>query len=168
MEVANEKVFLELLENNKAQISRICAVYAQDDDEKKDLFQEVAFNLWKSLPSFKGNSALTTWVYRVTLNTCMRARLNVNKHESSHVRLKSIHFESLKQSDDDAGKQERIDQLYACIRKLNDAEKNLVMLSLEDLPYKEIALISGLTENHVAVRLKRIREKLFNCLTESI
>jgi len=166
MEVVNEKVFLELLGDNKAQISRICTVYAQDEDEKRDLFQEVAFNLWKSLPSFKGNSALSTWVYRVTLNTCMQARFKGKRHESAHIRLKSIHFESLKQSDEDAEKQERIAQLYACIRKLNDADKNLVMLSLEDLPYKEIAIVTGLTENHVAVRMKRVREKLFNCLNK--
>ncbi|HRJ29513.1 MAG TPA: sigma-70 family RNA polymerase sigma factor [Cyclobacteriaceae bacterium] len=164
MEVAIEKVFLELLGDNKAQISRICSVYSRDEDEKKDLFQGVAFNLWKSLPSFKGNSALSTWVYRVTLNTCMQARFKVNRHESAHVKLKSIHFELIMQSDDDAAKQERIALLYTCIRKLNDADKNLVMLFLEDLPYKEIAFITGATENHVAVRLKRVREKLFNCL----
>ncbi|MBX2964230.1 MAG: sigma-70 family RNA polymerase sigma factor [Cyclobacteriaceae bacterium] len=166
MEEAKEQVFLEMLGDNKAQISRICAVYAQDGDEKKDLFQEVAFNLWKSLPSFKGNSALSTWVYRVTLNTCMQARFKVKRNETSVVRLTSIHFETLKQNDDDAGKQEKIAQLYACIRTLNDADKNLVMLFLEDLPYKEIALITGLTENHIAVRMKRVREKLFNCLNK--
>ncbi|MEM9261079.1 MAG: RNA polymerase sigma factor, partial [Bacteroidota bacterium] len=68
-----ENAFLAGLEQNKQKLLRICSAYAKDDEDKKDLFQEVLINIWKSMPSFKGNSALSTWMYRITLNVCLNA-----------------------------------------------------------------------------------------------
>ncbi len=164
MQNTQEALFQDMLDKNSAQILRICSVYGQDADEKQDLFQEVVINLWKSLPSFKGNAALSTWVYRVALNVCMQNSLKIKRHQSKHVKLDSIHYEIPPHHEDAGEEQERINQLYTCIKQLPDIDRNLVMLSLEDLPYKEIAEITGITENHVAVRMKRLKERLFTCL----
>lgn len=165
---ANENLFLDLLENNKTQILRICAVYSRDEEEKKDMYQEVLINLWKSLGSFRGESALSTWVYRVALNTCMQAGIKAKRHSANHEKIESIHFKTVQNDDESGEKLERVKQLHACIRQLGDIDKNIVMLSLDELSYKEIAGITGLTENHVAVRMKRLREKLFNCLNTKL
>ncbi|MGF1585611.1 MAG: RNA polymerase sigma factor [Bacteroidales bacterium] len=164
----NEGMFLELLENNKTRILRICSVYSRSDEEKKDMYQEVTINLWKSLPAFKGNSSLSTWVYRVALNTCMRQSLKSKRLSGNHQKLESIHLRTLQLDDDANDKQELVRQLYKCIGNLNDIDKNLCMLSLDELPYKEITEITGLSENHIAVRMKRLKEKLFNCLNKEL
>lgn len=159
-------LFHQLLEQNKQQILRICAAYCKDADEKKDLFQEVVINIWKSLPSFEGRAAASTWIYRITLNTCMRARMKSDKYQANHLKLHSIHFETIRYDDsmDQHATQVQINNLYRCIGQLKDMEKNIVLLYLEDLPYKEIATVTGVTENHVAVYMKRIKEKLLTCL----
>jgi len=159
-----ENIFLATFEANKERMFRICRSYATDADDAKDLFQEVLLNLWKSLPSFKHESDINTWVYRVTINVCLRARQFSEKKERHIIRLGSIHFENIAdpavQNDDEL----LYLKLSACIRKLEGTDQSIILLYLEDLPYKEIAAVFGLSENHVAVKIKRIKSKLFNCL----
>lgn len=160
-----EERFTGILNNNKDAIYRICKAYATDEEHTRDLFQDVLLNIWRSLPGFKELSAVNTWVYRITLNVCMRAKHNADRHHKP-VHLDSITWDYLPASNDD-GNRHRYNELYACIYKLNEADKLLVLLFLEDLPYKDIAAVTGLSENHVAVKLKRIKAKLFNCLNEN-
>lgn len=166
--IESNDVFQSLLEDNKLQILRICSAYSQNEDDKKDLFQEVVINIWKSLSSFEGKASVSTWIYRVTLNTCMRARLKIDRHNTNYLKLKSIHIETIKddEGEEQKTKHERLTQLYRCIGALKETEKNIVLLFLEDLPYKEIASITGVTENHIAVHMKRIKEKLLTCLNK--
>jgi RNA polymerase sigma-70 factor (ECF subfamily) len=158
-------IFGKIIEDNKQRIIRICWAYSQNKEDQKDLFQEVALNLWKSLPSFRKEARLDTWVYRVCLNVCMQYAMKLNK--SKIVR---VDFEGIEIFDDSADLHynlenfEKIKILYECISKLNDAEKSLVLLFLEDLSYKTISEVTGITENHVAVKLSRIKKKLFNCI----
>jgi len=158
------KLFSSIVEDNKQRIMRICRAYSQNTEDQKDLFQDVALNIWKSLPSFRQEAKYDTWVYRICLNVCMQYAMKLNKTKQVRVNIEGIEI-----TDDHADLQNNLDdadkykKLYACISSLNEAEKSLILLFLEDLSYKEISEIIGITENHVAVKLNRIKKKLFNC-----
>ena len=87
-----KETFEQLLENNKAKIYRICKIYAVSPLEPQDLFQEVIFAIWKSLPTFKGNSSVDTWIYRITLNICLRSKQKSEKTSNKTLQLESIQF----------------------------------------------------------------------------
>jgi len=158
--------FEDVLENNKEKVYRICKIYAVAPIEPQDLFQEVVFQIWKSLPSFKGNSGIDTWVYKIALNVGQRSKLKLEKQNDKVIRLESILFTPV--VTDDHSQEERYQALRECIDLLNESDQSLMVLYLEDLPYKEIAVITGLTENHIAVKMKRIRQLLFECITPKL
>ena len=161
-----ENTFLRALEQHQHKLLRICSVYAEDDDEKKDLFQEALINIWEAMPSFQERSSLSTWMFRITLNVCLRLQSREAKKRNRLRRLDSITFENITSDESGSDVEERVIKLRRCIRKLNDAERGVITLYLEELPYKEISEVTGLTENHVAVMVKRIKEKLLNCIME--
>ena len=161
-----ENTFLKALEQNQQKLLRVCSVYAENTDDKKDLFQEVLINIWKSMPSFENKSSLSTWMFRITLNVCLRLQSREARNKHRFLKLESIAFENLKSDESTNEDNERLIQLRNCIKKLNDADRAVITLYLEELPYKEISEITGLTENHVAVMIRRIKEKLLNCITE--
>ena len=160
----SEGQFEQILEANKYKIYRICRIYAVAPIEPQDLFQEVNFQIWKSLSSFKGDAAINTWVYKIAINVCLRSKLNLDKNNNKTDRLESIQFTPAT-IDIDPFEQEKFQNLKKCIATLNEADASLIVLYSDDLPYKEIALITGLPENHIAVKMKRIRKKLFDCMT---
>lgn len=164
MEKDLETVFLTTVEANKDRMFRICRSYSIDADEAKDLFQEVLLNLWKSLPSFKHQSNIDTWVYRITINVCLRAKQFADKKQKHFVRLEGINFENIEDTIAPSENEKLFQKLFECIKTLEGIDKSIILLHLEDLPYKEIAHIFGLSENHVAVKIKRIKSKLLNCL----
>ena len=156
--------FEQTIEENKYKIYRICKIYAVSPIEPQDLFQEVVFQIWKSYSTFKGHSNIGTWVYKIALNVCIRSKMKLQKRNTSMIRLESITFLPLK-DDIDEDEHEKFQYLHECISVLNESDKSIVVLYLEDLPYKEIAIILGLTENNIAVKMKRIRKRLFECIT---
>jgi RNA polymerase sigma factor (sigma-70 family) len=167
----NEKLqntFLMGVEQNQQKLLRICSVYAEDADDKKDLFQEALIQIWQSMPSFEERSSLSTWMFRITLNVCLRLQSKEIKKKDRFRKLDSISISHLPDEETNHEEQERLLKLRTCIQKLNDADKAVITLYLEELPYSEIAGITGLTENTVAVKLKRIKNKLLNCITETI
>jgi len=119
------------------------------------LFQEIVLQLWKSFPTFRGESKLSTWMYRIALNTTISG---FRKKRITTTELSSISY----QLQDIATplQEEEMKALYAAIEKLTDVEKSIVLLYLEDKPYDEIADITGITANYVAVKMNRIKEKL--------
>lgn len=161
------ETFEQLLENNKAKIYRLCKVYAVSPLEPQDLFQEVIFTIWKSLSTFKGNSNIDTWIYRITINVCLRLKQKSEKTDSKTLQLESIQFIPIEITTEDE-QQEKYDALTSCISKLNNENKTIIILYLEKLKYKEIAEITGLTENHIAVKMKRIKKILLDCITNKI
>jgi RNA polymerase sigma factor (sigma-70 family) len=164
MRTEQESLFEEVLETSRGSIYRICKAYAADPEDRNDLFQEVMLNVWKSLPGFRNDANLNTWVYRIALNVCLRWKM---KAAAKGITVPIDEYRASQLKDDSATgeRKERYEQLYSCIAKLNDTDKSLVLLYLDDLSYKMISEVTGLTENHVAVKLKRIREKLFDCIT---
>ena len=163
----NDDYFEEILENNKYKIYRICNIYAVAPIEPQDLFQEVIFQIWKSLDKFKGKSSIDTWVYKIAINVCLRSKMKFDKSNNKTDRFESIHFTPI-EKEIDAFEQEKFTYLKECISTLNGTDTSLIILYLDDLSYKEIAVITGLSENHIAVKMKRIRKKLFECITPKI
>jgi len=152
--------FEEVVDKNKDSIWRICRMYVPEKDRCKDLYQDVLVQIWRSLPSFQGRSTIETWIYRITVNTCIKASLKIRRYEKE---LSLDQFE-MKLYELPEGEKERYEALYICIGRLGAADKTLIGLFLEERPYKEIAEILGLTENHVAVKLSRIKKALQVCL----
>lgn len=158
-----EDLFQSTFKENKDRIFRICHSYAKEKADAEDLFQEVLLNVWKALPSFKGNSNIDTWVYRITLNTCFK-NLSFEKKKKQHfIRINGIDFKDTSR-DLSKEKQEEFDKLTSCINQLKLGDKSIVLLYLEELPYREIAQVIGISENHVAVKMKRIKTKLSICI----
>jgi RNA polymerase sigma factor (sigma-70 family) len=159
-----ENTFLMALEQNKQKLLRVCSVYAEDNEDKKDLFQEVLIHIWQSMPSFEEKSSLSTWMFRVTLNVCLRLQTKQAKKRDRFMKLDSITIENIRDEEANEEDHERLIKLRSCIKKLNDADKAVTTLYLEELSYKEISDVTGLTENNVAVKIKRIKMKLLNCI----
>ncbi|HKJ81129.1 MAG TPA: sigma-70 family RNA polymerase sigma factor [Ignavibacteriaceae bacterium] len=162
-----EQTFTEILEENKHKIYRICKVYAVSPIEPQDLFQDVVIQVWKSLPSFKGKSSISTWVYKIAINVCYSSKIRLEKKNGNPVSLDSIKFLPAENTPDKEH-EEKYSALKECISSLNEVDKSIVVLSLEELPYKEIAVITGLTENHIAVKMKRIKKLLLKCITKKL
>ncbi|HAR72453.1 sigma-70 family RNA polymerase sigma factor [Empedobacter falsenii] len=152
------KIFTELVEKNQGIIHKVCRIYTDDKDSHDDLFQEIVLQLWRSYDSFKGDSKFSTWMYRVSLNTAIT--LIRKKTKSSETDFNEAQFLNLKSEDKDEFLEERITLLYAAIRLLNDVERALVLLFLEDLPYKDIAETLGISEVNARVKMNRVKIKL--------
>jgi RNA polymerase sigma-70 factor (ECF subfamily) len=160
-------IFDQILKENKHKIYRICRIYAATPVEPQDLFQEVIFQIWKSLPNFKGKSSIDTWVYRIALNVCLRSKMQLDKSNLKTARLDAIHFTPVTETIDPF-EEEKFTYLKECIAALNESDTSIIVLYLDELSYKQIAEITGFTENNIAVKMKRIRKKLFECITPKI
>jgi RNA polymerase sigma-70 factor, ECF subfamily len=153
-----ERGFLEVLARHEQLINKVIRVYAVDSEDRKDLFQEIVYQLWRNYGSFKGESGISTWLYRVALNTAITS-LRKGKRSQVHTELDD-EFIASPQSCETPERGEQVRQLYFAIRSLGEVDRALVMLYLEDLSYKEIAEVLGLTEDNVGVKLNRIKTRL--------
>ena len=167
MQNESASTFEQTLEFNKDKIYRICTIYSKHPLEPQDLFQDVVYEIWKSFPGFKGKSNINTWIYKITLNVCLRSQQKSAKENNKLVRLESIKFVPVEVPQNES-QQERYKALTSCISSLEESSKSIIILYLEELPYKEIAVITGLTENHVAVKMKRIKKLLLNCMANKL
>src|SRR5574344_152466 len=145
--------FAQIVKENKSTIYTVCYMFSNDSDEVNDLFQEVLINLWKGINSFKGQSDIKTWIYRIALNTCIS--LNRKKKMDTVPLTMDINFFDEK---DESNKQVKL--LHDRINRLQPFDKAIVLLWLENISYEEIGAIVGITAKNVAVRLFRIKEKL--------
>lgn len=161
-----ENTFLKALEQNQEKLLRVCSVYATDAEDKKDLFQEALINIWQAMPSFENKSSLSTWMFRITLNVCLRLQSRQEKRRNHFRKIEGMTIENIPCEETSSEDHERLIRLRKCVKKLNDSDRAVITLYLEELPYKEISEVTGLSENHVAVMVKRIKEKLLNCLTK--
>ena len=163
MKSTNEKEFVTLVEEHQNLIHKICRLYTKSDTEHKDLFQEITIQLWKAYPKFRGDSKFSTWMYRVGINTA------ITLYRKSKRRIQSLSFEDVayrvpqSKSYDDT-EDEQIKAIYQPIKQLNDVEKAVVFLYLEDKSYKEISDTIGITEVNARVRMNRIKKKLIKQL----
>jgi len=147
-----DKEFLDMVKQHDAIIFKVASFYTDHDNPIGDLYQEVILNLWKGYPSFRGDSKPSTWIYRIAINTCVTF-FRRNKNKPVYVDIKED-IPSFEDNNDD------IKELYKLINRLEKIERALVLLYLDDKPYKEIAEITGLSTTNVATKLSRIKEKL--------
>lgn len=153
-----EQLFVKQLRENQNIIHKICRLYAYDDDARQDLFQEITIQLWKAYPKFRGDAKFSTWAYRVALNTAITL-YRKTKRTVDTVDIESKSF-FLKQEDYNFEQEEQIKLLYKAVHQLNDIEKALVFLYLEDKDYEEISKTLGISEVNARVKMNRIKGKL--------
>jgi RNA polymerase sigma-70 factor (ECF subfamily) len=131
-------------------------MYENDPDVRNDLFQEIVLQLWKSFSSFRGEAKITTWMYRIALNTAISGfRKDTRKVKTED--LNDAHFNISERPDD---REENFQKLQWAIRQLSEIDRAMIMMALEEVPYEEIAETVGISQNNVRVRMNRIREKL--------
>jgi RNA polymerase sigma-70 factor (ECF subfamily) len=153
-----EKKFIDVINQHQGLIHKICFMYEQDQDARNDLFQEIVLQLWKSFPTFRGEAKITTWMYRIALNTAISGYRKQSRHIKTQD-LSEMHFNISEQYGGDE-KEEDLQRLQTAIRQLSEIERAMIMMALEEVPYEEIAETIGITQNNVRVRMNRIREKL--------
>ena len=145
--------FAQIVKENKSTIYTVCYMFSKDTDEVNDLFQEVLENLWKGMSSFKGQSDIRTWIYRIALNTCISTD---RKKKITTIPL-SMDANLFQDQDEDT---KQVKLLHNRISKLQPFDKAIVLLWLENISYDEIGEIVGISTKNVASRLFRIKEKL--------
>lgn len=162
--MSQEQAFIKILEVNQQRIQKICGMYTSTPEDCKDLVQEVILNIWKAYPSFEGKSAVNTWVYRIILNVCLKKRF-LQKKAQKTVSLDGLSFDPVSET---ASQNDSYLALKECITQLEFSDRAIIILFLEDMAYKEIAEIIGISENYVAVKIKRIKAKLAVCLKHNL
>lgn len=151
----NEQEFTNIVREHKSTIYTVCYMFSKNQDEVDDLFQEVLLNLWRGIEHFKGESKLATWIYRISLNTCISADRKKKKHATETLSQQADIYAAT-----DEAETRQIQMLHKRVHRLRPFDRAIVLLWLEGLPYDEIGAITGISAKNVSVRLVRIREEL--------
>ncbi|WP_121665761.1 RNA polymerase sigma factor [Mesonia aquimarina] len=157
-----ENSFVELLEKHQNIVHKVCRIYTNSQDAHNDLFQEITIQLWKAYPKFRGEAKFSTWMYRVALNTA------ITLYRKSKRRVKTQDFDTvlfrIKAEEYDDTTEQQLKVMYAALHELNDIDKALVFLYLEDKNYNEISEMLGVSEVNARVKMNRIKKKLRSIL----
>jgi RNA polymerase sigma-70 factor, ECF subfamily len=160
----------EVWRDHRGLLHKVARSFARSDADEADLLQEMLLQLWQSFPRFAGQSKLTTWVYRVCLNTALAWKRDEQRRQRRTVPEAEI-VDLLcprPQPHQSHETSERLTALYGAIRRLPEVDRSLVLLLLDGLSYREIGEIAGITENHVGVALTRARKKLSDLLKDNL
>lgn len=135
------------------QIFRVCMGYINDQEQAHDLTQETFISVWQNLSTFRNQSKISTWIFRIATNNCLRALERSKRMQFSALpdNLPEIQTESI---------EGQLAFLYNCIAELPETDRIIISLVLEDLPHSEIAAIVGLSEVNIRVRIHRIKERM--------
>jgi RNA polymerase sigma factor (sigma-70 family) len=147
--------FVALIKQHQAMVHKICYLYRDSKEDREDMFQEITFQLWKAWPQFKGDSKVTTWMYRIALNTAI-ATFRKKRPELEYPDTLPDMAEEL-QNEELAYRQA---QLFAALKQLDDSEKAIITLYFEEMSYRQIAEVLGISENNVGVKINRIKTKI--------
>ncbi len=165
MNKSTQKEFVEKLEANQNIVHKICRIYANGDAAHKDLFQEISIQLWKAYPKFRGDAKFSTWMYRVALNTA------ITLYRKQKRRVKTQEWDQfafkIKAEEYDDTTEQNLKLMYQAIKELNDIDKALVFLYLEDKNYSEISETLGISEVNARVKMNRVKKKLKELLSIS-
>jgi len=165
-----DTLFKQVLGENKDRIYRICCAYERNAIDRDDLYQEIAINIWKNLDKFEGRSAISTWIYRIAVNTSLLHIKKESKRNSTKTELDENSLNIAEPPNDDREEKietgKKIDMLNECINELGTLDRLIISMVLEDLSYKEIAEVTGLTVNNTGVRINRIKKELLKLMEE--
>lgn len=151
-----EQAFVQLINAHRGLICKVCHLYVHEPEGRKDLFQEIVLQLWRSYGSFRGESRMSTWIYRVALNTAIsNFRKETRQPERRSVPLSTFDIPEITDLTEESHA-----RLYRAIHRLSDVEKAVVLLYLEEKSYAEISGITGISVSNVGVKLNRIKSKL--------
>jgi RNA polymerase sigma factor (sigma-70 family) len=158
-----ENDFVKILNDHRGLLYKVCNVYCRDPEDRKDLFQEIVLQVWKSIKTFRNESAIGTWMYRIALNTAIthfrkekqRSELKISMQEIQHIA-------------EATDEEQKINELFVAIETLDKIDKSIILLYLEEKSYDEISDITGLTKSNVGVRLNRIKTKLSDKLNPAL
>ncbi len=151
-------IFERWLSQCEALIFKVVRAYAADSMDQDDLFQEITIQVWRSIPSFRHESAVTTWIYRISLNTAIKW---ITK-EKKRSRPEPIEHVQHLLHESGAKTDERLDWLYHEIHQLDEIDRSLTLLMLDNFSYKEMAAMLGITETNVGVKINRIKKQLIS------
>lgn len=155
--MASETEFTKLIQEHQGLLIKLASVYTNTTPDREDLFQEIVYQLWKCFDSFRGESKITTWMYRVGMNTAITHLKKSKKHTTTASLSEGV---AISMTSEDGFYEERLAILHTYIRNLNPLEKGLMLLVLEGKNYSEIAKITGLSASNVGTRISRIKKKL--------
>lgn len=150
-----EEYFTQLVREHKSTIYTVCYMFSKDEEEVNDLFQETLINMWKGIDSFREESKISTWIYRVALNTCLLQERKKKKEVKKMPLTMDVNFFQ----DNDANSTQ-VRMLHQRIGRLGLVDRALVMMWLEGMSYDEIGAVMGISAQNVGVKLFRIKEQL--------
>ncbi len=153
--------FEAIYHNNYQKIIRVCMGYVNGDEAlAKDLTQEVFIKVWKNLASFREEASISTWIYRITVNTCL-LQLRKKKYVKGEEAIDKL---LVSEENTHSSKEYQLKKMYQCINKLPKESRGIVLLALEGLPQKDIAEIIGVSHEAIRVRIHRIKNSLTKCV----
>jgi RNA polymerase sigma-70 factor, ECF subfamily len=152
-----QRIFDGWLGKHQGLFFKVVRAYAFTPQDQEDLFQEIATQVWRSIPGFRGDAAVTTWIYRVALNAAIAWTQRERRHRAGKQELDEVEPAILQVS---PVTDPRVEWLYEQIRQLNEIDRSLTLLLLDGFSYKEMAAMLGITENYVGVKINRIKAHL--------
>lgn len=160
MQSQKEKSFIKFLDKYRPQIYRICYGFSNTQIDTDDLFQESVMRIWKALDQHRGEAELSTWAYRITVNTCIyyqkKNKKELNFKDAMEHQLNDVS----PTGDDNLESQKKVTELRSAIQVLNKIDKSIILLVLEECSYNEIAEILGISLSNVGVKINRIKKRL--------
>ena len=151
----NDEFFTRLAKEHKSTIYTVCYMFSHDEEEVNDLFQETLINMWKGIDSFREESKISTWIYRVALNTCLLQERKKKKEAKKVPLTMNVNF-----FEDSDANSVQVRQLHQRIGRLGLVDRALVMMWLEGMSYDEMGAVMGISPQNVGIKLFRIKEQL--------
>lgn len=151
-----EQAFKEIFQANSKKIYHLCFGYTGDSDAANDLLQETFLKVWQNLDKFRNQAMISTWIYRIAVNTCLTYLKKEKRQAKDELTTNIIE----NQVEEVSEKQEQVNTLYKCIAKLEETERIIITMVMDEVPYPEIAEVSGISEGNLRVKIHRIKHKL--------
>jgi RNA polymerase sigma-70 factor (ECF subfamily) len=162
-----EQKYKQTISDHYDMIYRLCCSYVADADVRKDLFQNIMLRIWQGLDSFENRSSISTWIYRLSVNTSIDflRKQRKAKKRSNHIDIAEIDvIDDSNDIESNLIMSEKVQIMFRCINELSFIDKTIITLYLEDLSYRDISEIVGISEKNVGVKLSRIKNRLNRCL----
>ncbi len=151
-----EQAFQEIFKANSKKIYHLCLGYTGDNDSANDLLQETFLKVWQNLDKFRNQAMISTWIYRIAVNTCLTYLKKEKRAAKDELTPNIIENKAEEVSE----KNEQVETLYKCIAQLDENERIIITMVMDEIPYPEIAEISGISEGNLRVKIHRIKHKL--------
>lgn len=160
--MSKEAQFKDIFQSNSKKIFHLCYGYTGDADTANDLMQETFMKVWQNLDKFRNQALISTWIYRIAVNTCL-SYLRVEKRLAKDELTDTI-IEN--RTEEASEKPDQVAMLYQCISKLEENERMIITMVLDEVPYPEIAQIAGISDGNLRVKIHRIKQKLTELYNE--